>query len=148
MDMTVAISELMTQHHQECDDYFASAENAVAQGQWAEAKEFFQQFENALLLHFRREEDILFPAFESETGQTGGPTQMMRMEHAQMKELIQNLKEACEKNDKNGYLGNSETLLVLMQQHNMKEEQMLYPMMDQALTEEADSLSVKISELD
>ena len=148
MDMAVAISELMTQHHQECDDYFASAENAVAKGQWAEAKDFFQQFENTLLLHLRREEDVLFPAFESETGQTGGPTQMMRMEHTQMKELVQNLKDACDKNDKDAYLGNSETLLVLMQQHNMKEEQMLYPMIDQALVDESDALSAKISELD
>ena len=146
--MAVAISELMTQHHQECDGYFASAENAVAQGKWDQAAGLFQQFENALILHLRREEDILFPAFETETGQTGGPTQMMRMEHEQMRALAQNLKSACEAGDKDGYLGNSETLLVLMQQHNMKEEQILYPMMDRALDADADVLVAEVTSLD
>ena len=34
------------------------------------------------------------------------------------------------------YLGQAETLLIMMQQHNMKEENILYPMCDQHLTEE------------
>jgi len=34
---------------------------------------------------------------------------------------------------KNGFLGASETLLFTMQQHNMKEEQMMYTMADDTL---------------
>ena len=42
--------------------------------------------------------------------------------------------------DRDGYLGLSETLMVLTQQHNMKEEQMLYHMMDQTFGAEATAL--------
>ena len=35
--------------------------------------------------------------------------------------------------DADGFLGNSETLNTLMQQHNMKEESILYPMTDRVL---------------
>ena len=38
------------------------------------------------------------------------------------------------------YFGIAETLLIMMQQHNMKEENILYPMCDQHLAEEAEEL--------
>ena len=39
-----------------------------------------------------------------------------------------------EKQDKDGFLGDAETLLILMQQHNMKEEQIVYPMAERLLS--------------
>jgi len=38
------------------------------------------------------------------------------------------------------FLGLAETLMLLMQQHNMKEEQVLYRMMDQVYGEEVNDL--------
>ncbi len=69
-----------------------------------------------------------------------GPTQVMRMEHEQMRELMQDMAHAMIKTDYEGYLGLSETLNMLMQQHNMKEENVLYPMTDQVLAGERDNL--------
>ena len=66
---------------------------------------------------------------------TAGPTQVMRMEHQQMRALVQDLDNALAAQDKDEYLGLSETLMVMMQQHNMKEEMMLYPMMAQNITD-------------
>ncbi len=57
----------------------------------------------------------------------------MRLEHAQMRPLLAQLEAACAARDGDGYAGAAETLLILMQQHNMKEENILYPMCDQAL---------------
>ncbi len=65
----------------------------------------------------------------------GGPTQVMRMEHQQMRALVQDLDTALNNQDKDRYLGLSETLMVMMQQHNMKEEMMLYPMLAQNLAQ-------------
>jgi iron-sulfur cluster repair protein YtfE (RIC family) len=39
-----------------------------------------------------------------------------------------------------GFLGLSETLNMLMQQHNLKEENMLYPMSDRVLGSVSDNL--------
>ena len=66
---------------------------------------------------------------------TAGPTQVMRMEHQQMRSLVQDLDNALAAQEKDEYLGLSETLMVMMQQHNMKEEMMLYPMMAQNLAD-------------
>ena len=47
-----------------------------------------------------------------------------------MRQLLNALQEDLEKKDKNHFFGVSESLMMLMQQHNMKEEQMLYAMAD------------------
>lgn len=83
---------------------------------------------------------MLFPAFEQKTGMTMGPTQVMRGEHVQMRELMDAASASLAAKDANDYSGNAETLLVMMQQHNMKEENMLYPMCDQHLMDQVDTL--------
>ena len=75
----------------------------------------------------------MFPTFEEVTGMTQGPTMVMRMEHNQMRSILEDLKSDIEKKDKNHFFGVSESLMMLMQQHNMKEEQMLYRMADMHL---------------
>ena len=88
------------------------------------------KFITDLLHHFDMEEKVMFPTFEDVTGMTQGPTMIMRMEHDQMRQLLNALQEDLEKKDKNHFFGVSESLMMLMQQHNMKEEQMLYAMAD------------------
>jgi len=128
-----SIIEYMTNKHRECDDVFSAAESAVAKKNWTEATEKWQLFERELSLHLEAEETILFPQFEQATGMSEGPTQVMKMEHKQMRALLTSLNESLSAKDKDAFLGNSETLMVLMQQHNMKEEMMLYPMSEQHL---------------
>lgn len=123
----------MQHHHVYCDDYFAAAENAVQEGRWDEGKQQFARFHKAIEAHFSGEETILFPAFEQATGMTGGPSQMMRMEHEQMRGLLDQMAQAVAAEDADSYSGAAETLQILMQQHNLKEENILYPMCDQAL---------------
>jgi len=133
----ISISEYMTNKHRECDDFFTQAEAAVAKENWSLALEKWQLFALELTKHFSQEEEVLFPKFEAATGMTAGPTQVMRMEHQQMRALVQDLDNALAAKEKGEYLGLSETLMVMMQQHNMKEEMMLYPMMVQNLSDGA-----------
>ena len=130
-----SIPEFMTTKHRECDELFTEAEAAVAKADWSLALTKWQSFALELAEHFGQEEDTLFPKFEQATGMTAGPTQVMRMEHQQMRALVQDLDNALAAQDKDEYLGLSETLMVMMQQHNMKEEMMLYPMMAQNITD-------------
>ena len=127
------ISEYMTQAHRQCDEHFAQAEENAANGQLDEALKAFSQFQLEMEAHFSKEENILFPAFEQATGMTAGPTQVMRMEHTQMRSLLEEMLQSLNDKDSDQYLGLGETLLILMQQHNMKEEQILYPMADKTL---------------
>lgn len=136
-----SIPDFMTVKHRECDDVFIQAESAVAEKNWDSAEEKLQAFSDILLSHLSVEENILFPKFEEATGMTSGPTQVMRLEHEQMRGLLNDLTAALNKQDKDTYLGLSETLIVLMQQHNMKEEMMLYPMAQQHIVNSDECLS-------
>jgi hemerythrin-like domain-containing protein len=130
------IKQFMAQDHRDCDLLFAKAENAAAKDDWAAASQAFNAFVQAMERHFGVEEQVLFPAFEEETGVLTGPTEMMRMEHEQMRTLFAEMKDAMKQQNSDDYLGAAETLLIMMQQHNMKEEQILYNMMDQRLPDE------------
>ncbi|WP_281558800.1 hemerythrin domain-containing protein [Thalassomonas sp. RHCl1] len=130
-----SIPDYMTCQHRHCDDVFSAAESAVAIGNWPLAQEEWQIFTRELEAHLEAEETILFPRFEQATGITQGPTMVMRGEHEQMRALVQQLNQALAAADQEVYLGLSETLMVLMQQHNMKEEMMLYPMSQQHISD-------------
>ena len=124
------ISSFLTKDHRACDEEFANLENAVASDNWEESAIKLNKFITDLLHHFDMEEKVMFPTFEEVTGMTQGPTMIMRMEHDQMRQLLNALQEDLDKKDKNHFFGVSESLMMLMQQHNMKEEQMLYTMAD------------------
>ncbi len=134
------ISEFLAPDHQLCDNLFAAAEADVAQGDWDKAATGFLRFQNALKHHFAMEEEVMFPAFEESTGIAQGPTSMMRSEHQQMICMLNLMSAAVARKDKASYLGDADTLLIIMQQHNMKEEQMLYQMADRALAGEMDKV--------
>jgi iron-sulfur cluster repair protein YtfE (RIC family) len=128
------ISDFMTAAHRDCDELFARAEEAA--GDWAKTALELGGFRRALEQHLAMEEDVLFPAFEQQTGMSdGGPTEAMRAEHTHMRALLDQLADAVADRDEKRYLGVADTLLVLMQQHNMKEESMMYPMIDSAVAE-------------
>ena len=131
-----SIKEYLTNDHRRCDNVFAKMEEK-ANNSLADAKALTQEFVADMERHFQREERVMFPEFENKTGMLNGPTEMMRQEHTQMRNLMSQLLEAIETNDKDKFFGLSETLMILLQQHNMKEEQMLYTMAQQHLSAEA-----------
>ncbi|OWW21460.1 hemerythrin domain-containing protein [Noviherbaspirillum denitrificans] len=134
------ISSHLGTDHKRCDDFFAQAETAVAGTLWTNAELAMNAFVEALEQHFAMEEQVLFPAFEEATGSNAGPTSVMRMEHRQMREVISAMNESLAQRDADGFLGYSETLNTLMQQHNMKEESILYPMSDRVLDGQQEAL--------
>jgi iron-sulfur cluster repair protein YtfE (RIC family) len=141
------ISDYMNRDHKHCDDTFARAEAMAAASDWAGLARDGGMFLREIERHMGLEENLLFPAFEEKTGMTSGPTETMRMEHEQMRGMFAQMRAAIEAKDAALYLGVSETLLILLQQHNMKEESMMYPMLDQALGEDARSLLMQLESM-
>ncbi len=129
----MSITTPLFQHHKHCDEIFADAEEACGNGDWAAGEKAFANLRDELETHFGSEEEVLFPAFEQATGMTSGPTEVMRGEHRQMRDLLAQMQGALSARDSDAFGGAAETLLILMQQHNMKEENILYPMCDNAL---------------
>lgn len=129
----IAIAQFLADEHHSCDESFATAEEAAQTGDLVGCRQRFQPFRTAMEHHFQKEEQVLFPAFEQATGNTMGPTRVMRLEHQQMRQTLAEMEQALTASDLDDFLGQAETLLILMQQHNIKEEQILYPMCDQML---------------
>jgi len=141
------ISHFLADDHHRCDNLFAEVEAAVSALKWEEAQLHFGLFREALEHHFTMEEQVLFTSFEEKTGMTGGPTAVMRREHDQMRDLTQMMQLDLDNQDDSSYLGHSEVLNIMMAQHNLKEENVLYQMCDQVLRSEAPRLVDSMKEL-
>ncbi len=144
----MTISNYLTNEHRECDNIFAQAEQEVANGDFKKAEESFLKFADETLLHFKKEEEQFFPMFEELTGSSDGPTMVMKHEHEQVRGLMGKMAEAIESQNRDAYLSLAESMMILLQQHNMKEEQMLYAMADRVTdANRANELISKMEEL-
>lgn len=124
------ISDLMTRDHVYCDELFAAAEGAP-QGDAARAA--WSDYVASMHRHFDAEEATLFPALERAAGGSLPPVRVMLMEHGQMRELFAEIDAAASRGDWDEVSGLAQTLLVVMEQHNLKEQNVLYPMADRLL---------------
>lgn len=141
-----SIGQFLGDDHRRCDNYFLAAERAVDAQDWGAAQHAFRDFHQAIEQHLAMEEQVLFVAYEALAG-TAGPSRVMRREHEQMRTLFADLARAVEERAGAEFLGLSETLLLLMQQHNMKEEQMLYPLCDRLLASGRDELIARMRQV-
>lgn len=141
----MTIKDFMTNMHRECDQLLTQAEDFLDNGQFDEALAKYIAFKEETLQHFTMEEEYLFPMLEEKSGMGNmGPTNVMRMEHAQAKSLFEKMDEAYNAKDKERAFALGESMNILLQQHNLKEEQMLYTMMNSALAENADEIVAKL----
>lgn len=141
------ILEFMRDDHRACDHHYAEAESALMAKETDKAKAAFERFATSTLHHFDMEEKQLFLAFEKRTGMMGGPTQMMRYEHQQLRSQLESMRLALEENRIEDFFGIGESMMIMLQQHNMKEEQMLYPMIDRALGTDAETMIQTLKEM-
>ena len=65
----------------------------------------------------------------------GGPTQIMRSEHRSIRDCMEAIQSELERETPDSD-GDEQRLLELLKPHNMKEERILYPSMDQVISEE------------
>ena len=99
------------------------------------ANDCFREFKGGLERHIAWEEDILFPLFEEKTGMTGtGPTEVMRMEHEQIKQLLEAIRHCLQLGTECDSGGAA--LIEILDAHNQKQEQILYPAIDDLFTEQ------------
>ena len=127
-------STYFTNDHRACDALWAEVEAAAESGDASATQERWEAFDAAMRRHFQMEEEILFPAVEAAMQMFGmGPTEVMRMEHRQMRGLLDQMAQEVAAGSLAGLIDQGDTLLMLIQQHNLKEEGMLYPMCDRSL---------------
>ncbi|HRE17880.1 MAG TPA: hemerythrin domain-containing protein, partial [Rhodocyclaceae bacterium] len=86
-----------------------------------------------------------FPAFEERSGMRFGPTEIMRQEHDRMRDLMMVAAQALTIGELDAYCEEIEMMVILMQQHNMKEEHILYPMCDRHFAGDSGPLAGRLA---
>ena len=118
--------------HRRLDAIIPAVERLADAGSFAEAQTCFGEFACGLGWHIDVEEQVLFPFFEAKTGMTRGPTEVMRVEHVDIRERIRAVAAALEAHDAARLRDALGELTTVLSSHNLKEERMLYPMTDRA----------------
>lgn len=144
MTHSTAITDTLTQDHRRCDRLLSAIDVAGRRPDWARVARETEAFCDAMEQHFDFEERVLFPPLEAASPMASGPTEMMRQQHAQIRHLLADLRAAASAEDAADYAGLSETLHFLIQQHNAKEEGILYPLADRALSEQGAALAAQL----
>ena len=131
--MKTTILEFMSKDHDSLDNLFEEF-NKLRKSDISRAKPLFLNFSAGLQAHIAWEEDILFPIFERGTGMYDtGPTAVMRMEHGHIKNFLEEIsgKVLADELDELGI-----KLLEVLGSHNQKEENILYPAIDNLTNEQ------------
>ncbi len=135
------INDYMMADHRLCDAIFERADRAAEKGDFAALEREASDFLRRIATHIEMEERLLFPAFEERTGMgAGGPTATMKDEHRTMEGLFEQMRDAITAQNAAAYRGASAQVMEILVQHNQKEEQMMYPMLDSAMGDEAAAL--------
>jgi regulator of cell morphogenesis and NO signaling len=129
------ISAFYEQDHDRLDELFKTFQK-MKRPDFAKAKEAFKAFKFGLQRHIVWEEDVLFPLWEEKTGMSeGGPTFVMRAEHRQIGQHLEAIHgKVAEQNPDSDQ--EEQALLDLLGSHNLKEERVLYPAIDQVTSPE------------
>jgi hemerythrin-like domain-containing protein len=147
IDIGSGLTAFFEQDHRDCDARWADVEELLDTRDVDAARPAWQKFNAGMRRHIAMEEEVLFPAFESAAKMAGGgPTTVMRMEHQQMRGLLDQIESAMESGDTEQALDIGDTLLMLIQQHNIKEEGMLYPMAENVLADHWSKLAALLEE--
>ncbi|WP_432378979.1 hemerythrin domain-containing protein [Duganella sp. P38] len=142
------IATYLDQDHRRCDEQYAMAESEVILRHWDDASGHFDTFLHMFERHLDKEERVLFPRLDHALGNGYGPTVVMRAEHRQMREMLAGMKAAIASRDSDDFFDHADTLRIMMRQHNLKEEGILYPQADFVLAKQAGAVIASMDNID
>lgn len=123
-----------------CEDHVLLSElfrkfQANKYSDYDRARKRFEEFKSRLENHMVWEEELLFPFFDDKTEmQYPGLTAVMRTEHAQIHEALVAI-HAQTKNQNPYSEKNEAVLLSILGVHNQREEESVYPIIDDTANE-------------
>ena len=137
------IYEFLSKDHDRLDSIFEEFKK-IRKTDISSARTLIRDFNTGLQRHIAWEEDILFPIFEQETGmRDAGPTAVMRMEHRQIKSFLEEIDAKVLAEELEGIDVIENGLLEVLESHNHKEENILYPAIDNLATEQEKEQAIR-----
>ena len=132
-----SVMDYLQADHRRLDGIMTTCTELADAGDLVEAAKHFAKFRDGLVRHIKIEEGLVFPELEAATGlsKTDGPTGVMRIEHEEILGKLSQIEElfAGENLLPDEFQSLRASLVSLLHTHNMKEEQIIYPMTDKTL---------------
>lgn len=129
--MLVTLSTL-AEHHRRCDALFAAARETAAAGHWSALAGRVVALREALLGHFRHEEERIFPLYE-ETSGLEGATEALCAQHDDMRAALWILATLSAEAEPQRYCAELAALQAAFDAHAADEESRMYPVFERLL---------------
>ncbi len=137
------------QMHSELDDIFLRHQEELFAERLSDASQLLNRFERLLLLHMRHEEQRLLPAFEAQRSQQdalrGLPAEVYVLEHRKIRGRLTELKQRLEELGVQRQPSTRDLIALLdlecgfkqlLDHHNRREHNLLYPDSDKLISED------------
>jgi len=131
IDPMLVESGTLAEHHRRCDTLFAAARQAAVGRAAAEVVARVAELRDALLGHFRYEEEHVFPLYEQHSGVTS--TESLRAQHDDMRAILWMLATASAGEERARYCADLEELQAIFATHAADEEGRMYPLFEKLL---------------
>ncbi|MBI2087908.1 MAG: hemerythrin domain-containing protein [Deltaproteobacteria bacterium] len=133
--------------HEEADELFLRHQEALLSLDIQSAMSILGRYEGKLLAHMRDEEALLLPVYQARTKDVpGGPLELFLGEHRKMRGFIEEfhatLAQLCAQDGSTlkrsviGLLDRQCMYKHLVEHHNLREKNILYPWLDRITSEE------------
>jgi hemerythrin-like domain-containing protein len=133
------VTEILSREHQVVLKKLAVLEAALEPFDVEGVRGILKFFDERLILHRRKEEEVLFPTLGKHIGTETGPIACMLDEHREEKEKIDIIRAGLEDPSKPGnqerIVGAARFILGLLRAHIQKEDNILFPMAEEALSD-------------
>jgi hemerythrin-like domain-containing protein len=125
----------MLAEHRRIDRGLAELRPMVADGRWRLVGPAFERLAELVFRHMAIEEKLIFPVFD-ERLRAFGPTRVMRGEHERIAAVLRDMGRAIECESAVDYAAAEWRLDRIQPHHGAKEEAVIYPAVDRALSPE------------
>ena len=125
-------SGTLAEHHRRCEALFAAAREAAAAGPADLLAARVGELREALLGHFRYEEEHVFPLYEQASGAEGA-TEWLRAQHDDMRAILWLLGTASPESELQRYQSDLAELQAAFDAHAAEEEARMYPAFERLL---------------
>ncbi len=127
-------SGTLAEHHRRCDKLFAAARKSANAKLWQSLEARVSDLREAILEHFRYEEEHLFPLYEEWSRQEGA-TEWLRAQHDDMRAGLWTLGTLSTRAEPQRYRTELAALQEAFDRHAAEEERRMYPVFERMLSD-------------
>lgn len=122
----------LAEHHRRCDRLFAAAGEAAGARDWDSLAARVAALREAVLEHFRHEEESIFPIYEEASGEEGA-TEALCAQHDDMRGMLWMLATYSAQSDPQRYCAELAELRSAFDAHAADEERRMYPVFERMM---------------